>query len=321
MKPGGDGIIARVTALLVLLAQSGIDWRSDYDAARAEAREKGRRVVLHFFMTGRPICRAMEEDTFAQADVARRIRERFVGVRLDVEARPELFEAAIGSRGVLATCVLDADGDVISELRGYAGPQVFLRFLEKAEQGYAAVKAAREALAAAPDDPARLYALGEAYRAADSPRRADECYEKAIAAKGAGPAVAASHERLARLRVMRGRNLEARSHLEAARRLDPDATATAADRLLLTEGLILAVERRHAEAAAVLREALRRFPSGEEADHVLFSLGFVLHQANQDKAALEALEDAARRFPQSAWLPAVKEQIDHIKNPQPDHTH
>jgi len=310
-----------VIALVLAVAQSGIDWRSDYDASRAEAREKQRRLLVHFTLPGRPICRAMDEETFAQPEVARAIREKFVGVRLDVDAKADLFEAAIGSRGVLASCVMDPDGDVISELRGYAGPQAFLRFLEKAEQGYAAVRAAREALAAAPEDPARNFALGEAYRAADSPRRADECYRKAIDGAPSGPAVAASHERLARLRIIRGRNLEARTHLEAARRLDPEGKAAPADRLLLTEALILAVERRHAEAAAVLRDALKRFPSGEEADHALYSLGFVLHQANQDQAALEALDEASRRFPQSPWMPAVKEQIDHIKNPQPDHTH
>jgi tetratricopeptide (TPR) repeat protein len=314
-------IIAGVILLLALTAQAGIDWRTDYDAARAEAREKNRRVLVHFMMPGRPICRAMDEETFAQAEVVRAVRDRFVGVRLDVEAKPELFEAAIGSRGVLATCVMDADGDVISELRGYAGPQAFLRFLEKAERGFGAIKAAREALAGAPDDPARAFALAEAYRAADSPRRADECYGKAIASGVPGPAVAASHERLARLRIMRGRNLEARTHLEAARKLDPDGKSAPADRLLLTEGLILAVERRHGEAAAVLRTVLKRYPSSDEADHALFTLGFVLHQINQDPAALEALEEASRRFPESPWLPAVKEQIDHIKNPQPDHTH
>jgi tetratricopeptide (TPR) repeat protein len=310
-----------VIAALALLLQSGIDWRTDYDRARLEAREAGRRIVLHFTLPGRPICRAMDEETFGNPDVARRIRETFIGVRLDVEAKPELFEAAIGSRGVLATCVTDADGDVISELRGYAGPQAFLRFLEKAERGAVEIKAARERLAARPEDPALLYALGEAYRDSDSPRRADECYQKAIARGGASPAVAASHERLARFRVMRGKNLEARSHLDAARKLDPEGKAAAPDRLLLTEGLILAVERRHAEAAAVLRDALKRYPASGEADHALYALGFVLHQANQDKPALEALEDAARRFPESPWLPAVKEQIDHIKNPQPDHTH
>jgi len=297
----------------------------DYDAARVEARQKGRPMVLHFFMTGRPICRAMDEDTFGQAEVIRVLREKFIGVRLDVETKPELFEAAIGSRGVLATCVMDGDGDVLSELRGYAGPQVFLRFLEKAESGYGAVKAARQALQESPEDPGRLFALAEAYRGSDSPRRADECYQKAAAGRAEGPAavaaVAKSHERLARLRVMRGKNLDARAHLEAARKLDPGGTVTAADRLLLTEGLVLAVERKHAESAALLRQALRRFPSSEEADHALFALGFVLHQLNQDAAALEALEDAAKRFPESSWLPAVREQIDHIKNPQPDHTH
>jgi tetratricopeptide (TPR) repeat protein len=120
---------------------------------------------------------------------------------------------------------------------------------------------------------------------------------------------------------MRGRNLEARTHLEAARKLDPEAKSTAADRLLLTEGLILAVERRHPEAAALLRDGLKRHSSSAEADHMLYALGFVLHQASQDSQALEVLEEAARRYPASAWLPAVREQIEHIKNPQPDHTH
>jgi tetratricopeptide (TPR) repeat protein len=247
-----------VIPLLLALLADGVDWRGDYEAARAEAREKNRRIVLHFYLPGRPICRAMDEETFAQAEVARAIREKFIGVRLDVEAKPELFESAIGSRGVLATCVMDADGDVISELRGYAGPQAFLKFLEKAESGYAAIRAARDALRNAPADVARLYALGEAYRLSDSPRRADECYRKAAAGPPAEPAVAQAHERLARLCVMRGRNLEARTHLEAARKLDPEAKSTAADRLLLTEGLILAVERRHPEAAALLRDGLKR---------------------------------------------------------------
>jgi tetratricopeptide (TPR) repeat protein len=310
-----------VIPLLLALLADGVDWRGDYEAARAEAREKNRRIVLHFYLPGRPICRAMDEETFAQAEVARAIREKFIGVRLDVEAKPELFESAIGSRGVLATCVMDADGDVISELRGYAGPQAFLKFLEKAESGYAAIRAARDALRDAPADVARLYALGEAYRLSDSPRRADECYRKAAAGPPAEPAVAQAHERLARLCVMRGRNLEARTHLEAARKLDPEAKSTAADRLLLTEGLILAVERRHPEAAALLRDGLKRHSSSAEADHMLYALGFVLHQASQDSQALEALEEAARRYPASAWLPAVREQIEHIKNPQPDHTH
>ncbi|HVE40584.1 MAG TPA: thioredoxin family protein [Planctomycetota bacterium] len=297
-----------------------IDWRKDYESARAEAREKGRLILLHFYLEGRPVCKTMADETFGHGDVARAAREKFVSVRVDVDARPELFEATIGGRGGLATCVLDGEGDVVSALHGFAAPAAFLRFLDRASASAGAVKAAREAVAKTPGDASALRALGEAYRAGDSLRRAEECYRKVVEL-GPGPDAAASHERLARLRVMRGKNLEARRHLEEARRLDPEGKAAATDRLLLTEGLAFAIERKHQDAARVLRDALQRFPSSEETDHLLYALGFVLHQDAQDKAALEILENAQARYPQSTWIPAIKEQIEHIKNPQPDHTH
>ena len=308
-------------AVPVVSTDVGVDWRKDYETARAEAREKGRLILLHFHLEGRPLCRTMNEETFAHAEVARVAREKFVSVRVDVDARPELFEATIGGRGGLATCLVDAEGDVISALHGFAGPTAFLQFLDRGTAAWGAVTSAREALAKAPQDPAKLRALGEAYRRADSLKRADECYRRVIEQAASGPDAAASHERLARLRVMRGKNLEARKHLEEARRLDPEGRVVAVDRLLLTEGLALAIERKHPEAARVLQDALRRFPSSEEADHLLYALGFVLHQDGQDKPALEAFDAALRRFPQSPWIPAVREQIEHIKNPQPDHTH
>jgi tetratricopeptide (TPR) repeat protein len=297
-----------------------IDWRKDYEGALVEAREKGRLILLHFVLEGRPVCKAMAEETFSQAEVARAAGERFVCVRVDVDARPELFEATIGGRGGLATCVLDGEGDVVSALHGYAAPAAFLRFLDRAAASAGTVKAARDAARKAPGDAAKLRELAEAYRAGDSLRRAEDCYRKVVE-MGPGPDAAASHERLARLRVMRGKNLEARRHLDEARRLDPEGKATAVDRMLLTEGLALAIERKHQDAARVLREALRRFPSSEETDHLLYALGFVLHQDAQDKAALEVLEGALRRFPESTWGAALREQIEHIRNPQPDHTH
>jgi tetratricopeptide (TPR) repeat protein len=323
-------------ALSIVLALSpvvspdmGVDWRKDYETARAEAREQGRLILLHFTMAGRPLCRTMEEETFAQADVARVAREKFVSVQVDVEARPELFEATIGGRGGLASCVVDGEGDVISARHGFADAAAFLAFLRRAESGYGTVKAARDSLAQAPDNRSKQYELAEAYRVSDSLRRAEDCYRKlthrillmSSLEESDLRVFACSHERLARLSVMRGKNLEARKHLDEARRSDPGGRWTAVDRLLLTEGLTLAVERKHPEAAQVLRDALKRFPASEEADHLFYALGFVLHQDGQDKPALEALETALSRFPRSSWLPAAREQIEHIRNPQPDHTH
>lgn len=304
----------------VVFPDVGIDWRKDYETARAEAREKGRLVLLHFYSSGRPLAKTMDDETFAQPDIARAIVDRFVGVRVDIDASPALFESTIGGKGGLATCVVDDGGDVISALHGFAAPLQFLQFLMRAEAGYPAIKAAREAAAKAPSDPSALHRLGEAYRAADSLRRAEECYRQVVEL-GDGREAALSHERLARLRIMRGKNLEARKHLQEARRLDPEGKWGGADRLMLTEGLTLAVERKHVEAARVLREALRLHPASEETDHVMYALGFVLHQDGQDKPALEVLESARQRFPSSSWAGAMKEQIEHIRNPQPDHTH
>ena len=301
----------------------GIDWRKDYDAARAEARDKGRLILLQFTLAGRPVCKTMDDETLSHADVARVAREKFVSVRIDVDEKPELFEATIGGRGGLATCVVDADGDVVSALHGFAGPEPFRRVLEAADRGYAGLAAARQESARAPADPAKLHALGEAYRKLDSLRRAEACYRKVIDAGTTEPVrvLASCHERLARFRVMRGKNLESRSHLEAYRKLDPQGTLPWTDRILLTEGLTLAVERKHKEAAKVLQEALRKYPSSDEADHLTFALGFVLHQDGQDKPALETLDAGVKRYPESAWVSAMKEQIEHIRNPQPDHTH
>jgi tetratricopeptide (TPR) repeat protein len=323
-------IIARVTVVSIVLAvlpvvsaDVGIDWRKDYDLARAEAREKGRLVLLHFTLAGRPLCKTMEDETLSHPDVARVASERFVSVRIDGESRADLFDATIGGRGGLATCVVDADGDVVSALHGFAGPEPFRRFLETADRGYAELAAARQESGRAPADPAKLYALGEAYRKLDSLRRAEACYRKVIEAGATEPIriIASCHERLARFRVMRGKNLDARTHLEAYRALDPEGSLPWTDRVLLTEGLTLAVERKHKEAARVLQEALRRFPSSDEAGHLMFALGFVLHQDGQDKPALETLEAGVKRFPESFWAAAMKEQIEHIRNPQPDHTH
>jgi tetratricopeptide (TPR) repeat protein len=319
-----------MTALFLVLATMpvvttpvGIDWRKDYETARAEAKGQGRLILLHFYLEGRPLCRTMDQETFAQPEVARVARELFVSVRIDADARAELFEATIGGRGGLATCVIDADGDVVSALNGYAGPQDFIKFMDAAKLSASLIRTCREDLQKSPGDVGALRALADAYRGAQSLRRAEECYRQVIQKSAAkpGPDAAISHERLARLRVLRGKNVDARKHLDEARRIDPDGKAVAVDRLMLTEGLALAIERKHQDAARVLRDAMARYPSSGETDHLMFALGFVLHQDGQDKPALETLEGLLRRFPSSSWLAPAREQIEHIKNPQPDHTH
>jgi len=298
-------------------AQSAIDWQGI-----EELPGKGKLVLLHFFLVDRPLTRTMQEETFSHPDVIRKVREKFTSIRVDSDARPDLFESTIGGQSGLATAVLDGEGDVVSVLSGYAGPQPFLKFLEKADKGYPALKAARAA--AARGGLSEIHALGEAYDALDSLRRAEECFRKVIggeARETVHRAKAGSHERMARLCIMRGKNLEARRHVEEWRKLDPEGKYGAGDRILLTEGLVLSVERKHGESVVALRGALRKFPASAEADQMHFALGFALHQSGQDKPALEALEAGVRKYPESGWAAPSRQQIEHIRNPEPDHQH
>jgi tetratricopeptide (TPR) repeat protein len=306
------------------MTQERIDWKADYAAALAEARRDGKLIVVHFMIEGRPACVSMEEETLRHADVVA-ASKRFVGVKVDVDRRPDFYQGTVGGRGGLATCVLDTTNDVVSAVTGFIPADEYVRFLVRAERGHAALREAREAAASRPGDADSMSALAETYLRLESRRRAEECYEGAIQlgakAGKAGASMVLCHERLARLAVVRGRNKEARGHLAEVRRLDPEGKTGKADRLLLTEAIALGIERRHLEAVRLLEDGLKGHPASEEADYMRFVLGFVLHQLPDDKRALEVLEDLVRSFPASAWIKTAKEQIGHIKNPQPDHTH
>lgn len=290
---------------MILALALQIAWTRDVDAALAEAKRDGKLALLHFQLAGRPACKLMNDETFMDAEVGRRSTS-FVRVFVDLAARPELFEKTVGGKGALGTAVVDGDLDPVAVLAGYAGPKEFARFLERAESGYPRLKAAR------PTSSARE--LGDLYRELGSPRRAEACWREA-AEKGD----ALAHERLARALVLRGKNLDARSQLTAFRAASPREGRDRAD---LTEGMILSLERKHAEAARVLEAALAAHPRSPEADQMLLTLAFAQHEGGgQDAKAIATLEALLKRFPDSPWAAEARLRIEHIKNPPPDHEH
>lgn len=299
--------------------QEGISWRRDYGTAVAEARASGRLMLVHFQRAGRPLAASMNDETFRDSRVVGRLAERFIAVRLEAEAWRDLFREAVGTAGGLATCVFDADGDVVGVLPGFADAEAFLRFLRRVEEGYPAVKAAREEAARRAGEPGPQLVLGEAYEALGSFRRAEACFRKVLGMACGLLEAAAAHERLARWAVQRGRNLEAREHLEEYRRRDPDGKGGRADRALLTEALVLSLERRPVEAARRAEEALARHAGSPEADHMLLVAGWSWHEAGQDARAVACLEELRRRFPASPWAARAAERLAHIRNPA--HTH
>jgi tetratricopeptide (TPR) repeat protein len=302
------------------MRRDGIDWKADYEAALAEARGNGRLVVVHFALEGRPLGREMAEQTFAHPGVVAASRGKFLCVRIDIARQPDLFQKTLGTKGGLGTAVVDGTGDVVSALPGFAAPEAYLAFLEKAARGYPALRAARDGARA--DDAASLYALGEAYESLDSPRRAEEEYARAVALGAKDPKpLALAHERLARIFALRGKNREAREHLAEFRRLDGGNAFGRDDRALLTEGMILSLELKLEACAKHLEAALAKYPSGAESDQMLLLLGVTQHELKQPKAAMATLERLLREFPRSAWGADARLRIEHIKNPPPGHDH
>lgn len=279
-----------------------LTWGSDLDGALAESAKSGRLLVLHFRLPGRPLSRLMEEETFAHAGTAKRAAA-FHWVKLDPSQRPADFERTVGEKGAMATALLDGTGDTVSVLPGHAGPEVFVAWLDRVASGYPALKSA-----------AGPFEKGEVYERLGSPRRAEACFREA---KGSAPA----HERLARLLVRRGKNVEARSELSEFRRLDPSNATQREDRARLTEALALVLERKPADARRLLESAAKDFPESPEADQRALALGWVQHELGDDKAAIATMEAALSRFPHSPFAPELRLRIAHVKNPPPEHEH
>jgi YHS domain-containing protein/thioredoxin-related protein len=134
-----QGRASRVRPLLVLsltLAASGvadagsapIPWRTQYEAARAEAVARDRPLWLQFTGPWCLFCRRMERETFTRPEVVALSRDDFIPVKIHSDEREDLVEQ-FGITGLPAALILGPDGRVISRQEGYADAGEFLGFL------------------------------------------------------------------------------------------------------------------------------------------------------------------------------------------------
>jgi uncharacterized protein YyaL (SSP411 family) len=104
------------------LAEPGsIAWQPWSDDVFARAKSEGRFVLLDLGTVWCHWCHVMEETTYQDPTVIELIRKRYVAVRVDADARPDLSNR-YEDYGWPATIVFNSEGGEIVKRRGYLPP-------------------------------------------------------------------------------------------------------------------------------------------------------------------------------------------------------
>ena len=138
-----------IPAVVFLLTTAGpaaaqaqdIRWRHDYAAARREATETGRPLLLDFGTEACFWCKKLDSTTFRDPKIAKLIDERFIAVKIDGDKHPRLVEA-LGIESFPTLVLATPDGKVIGRHEGYADVAQMTALLAKPQAASPPVKPA-----------------------------------------------------------------------------------------------------------------------------------------------------------------------------------
>jgi uncharacterized protein YyaL (SSP411 family) len=116
----------------VVAAEQAFEWQPYSRESFERAKKEGRYVLLHGSAAWCHWCHVMEETTYRDPAVTRVLRERFVAIRVDVDARPDI-EERYGAWGWPATILFDPNGKEVGKFRGYIASKELLPILETIE--------------------------------------------------------------------------------------------------------------------------------------------------------------------------------------------
>lgn len=134
-----------------------VKWRNDYAAARKEATETGRPLLLDFSTETCFWCKKLDATTFRDPKVAKLLNDGFVAVKIDGNKSPGLAAAlAIDSYPTLI--VAAPEGKVFGRHAGYLDAGQFAALLARAPAPVAPPKLITD-LQKQPPAPANLEAL------------------------------------------------------------------------------------------------------------------------------------------------------------------
>jgi uncharacterized protein len=96
-----------------------VAWTTD---AFARAKSERRFILLDCAAEWCHWCHVMDETTYLDPEIGRVLSNRFVAIRVDIDARPDLAER-YGDWGWPATIIFSPDAEEIGKFRGYLAPE------------------------------------------------------------------------------------------------------------------------------------------------------------------------------------------------------
>jgi len=116
------GLLFNVVLSLAAHAQTEpIAWVPNLEAAKAEAKQTGRLVLVHFWTEDCAPCVALERNVFSQPEVAAALKPQFVAVKLNANANPATA-SSMGVTRVPTDVIITPDGQVVGKLISPASP-------------------------------------------------------------------------------------------------------------------------------------------------------------------------------------------------------
>ena len=110
-------------------AKDIIPWRADLETAKTEAKQSHHRVFAYFTASWCPPCQKMKSTTWAD-DTVRKSMEKFVPVKIDVDAHRDLA-LQFGIEQIPTFIVLSVSGEVERRTTRYLQPEDMVGWLER----------------------------------------------------------------------------------------------------------------------------------------------------------------------------------------------
>jgi thiol-disulfide isomerase/thioredoxin len=115
---------------------SQLVWLHNLDAATALAKANHKMVMVDFYTSWCGPCKLMDRQTYSNPEIAECLNDGFVPVKIEADNAKygEAIATKYGITGYPTMLVLDARGEVVDKIRGYAEAKPFLAALQSVNQ-------------------------------------------------------------------------------------------------------------------------------------------------------------------------------------------